>query len=510
MGENKDKQDDGLRSNVDDEVLNGMQDDETSREVNSGVGMNSCIFPNVNTHNIINTHSENHDKDNIEEIRNNNDKQTSYANLLTKSLIVDGNKLFTIPTSTNSKGEEVVLSDEELVMEGCDKWKLTVCGYFVGCKMHVNVLKYNSRRIWTRFRLKDIVVDADEMCCFRFKDEEGMKYIIDQSPWISIKGISAISSRLGKPLIMDQMTSDMCKVGSGRLGYARVLVEVDAGKGYLDKIEINYADAMKKVKMTKWVKVEYSWKPDRCEHCKVFGHTFKYCKSNQMNVRNESNKKAKINANSKDNEGFMEVRNRKNKHGTKLGMNNGTQGNKQGYKRNVMNIQQRYVVKQKLPESNSKEGDKGNSINVHDKGKSGETSNDSKRGSDLKTRKNKENAENKSTSSLEKIWNIGHKKIKEMRTSANKYVVLSEDMNTLEFDGDVFQDDRIIVDRYILRKMQPPPEEFQKWTYDMQQYFKYRWNYINGMEDSSDEEDIIEENNVANDLVADEIGGGDS
>ncbi|GKG27955.1 RNA-directed DNA polymerase, eukaryota, reverse transcriptase zinc-binding domain protein, partial [Tanacetum coccineum] len=104
-----------------------------------------------------------------------------------------------------------------------------------------------------------------------FKDEDGMKYVIDQSPWIvngkplivqkwdpetvieketpckipvwirlynvpleawSIKGISTISSRLGRPIMMDQKTSDMCKEGSGRLGYARVLIEVDAEKEY--------------------------------------------------------------------------------------------------------------------------------------------------------------------------------------------------------------------------------------------------------------------------------------
>ncbi|GJV91772.1 RNA-directed DNA polymerase, eukaryota, reverse transcriptase zinc-binding domain protein [Tanacetum coccineum] len=416
MGEDKDKQDDGLRSNVDDEVLIGMQDDETTREANSGVGTNSCTSPNVNTHNVINSHCENHANDSNEEIRNTNDKQTSYASSLTKSLFADGNKLFTIPTSINSKGEKVVLFDEELVMEGCDKWKLTVCGYFFGCKMHVNVLKYNIRRMWTRFGLEDIVVDSDEMCYFKFKDEEGMKYIIDQSPWI-VNGKHLNVQKWDPEVVIEKETP--CKIhvwirlynvplkawsikGISAIS-SRVLVEVDAGKRYLDKIEINYVDAMNKVKMTKWVRVEYSWKPDKCDHC-----------------------------------------------------------NKQGYKGNVMNIQQKYVVKQKLPESNCKEGDKGNPINVQDKGKSCETCNDSKRGEDM-----------------------------------------------LEFDGDVCQDDRIIVDRYILRKMQPPPEEIQKWTYDMQQYFKFKWNYINRMEDSSDEEDILEENDAANDLVADETGGGD-
>ncbi|GKG15991.1 hypothetical protein Tco_0358314, partial [Tanacetum coccineum] len=39
----------------------------------------------------------------------------SYAGTLTKNIIAYDNKLFTIPTSVNSKGDEVVLFDEELV-----------------------------------------------------------------------------------------------------------------------------------------------------------------------------------------------------------------------------------------------------------------------------------------------------------------------------------------------------------------------------------------------------------
>ncbi|GKE41535.1 RNA-directed DNA polymerase, eukaryota, reverse transcriptase zinc-binding domain protein, partial [Tanacetum coccineum] len=332
--------------------------DKAELEDANGSGMDNvhCTFVN-NTNKVINS--------NVSKVSN-VETHVSYVGTLTKNITADDNKLFNIPTSVNSKGEEVVLFDEDLVLEGCEKWKLTVCGYFVGCKMHINVLKYNINRMWTRFGLKDIVVDADEMCFFKFKDEEGMKYVIDQSPWIvngkplivqkwdpenviekktpckipvwirlynvpleawSIKGISAISSRLGRPIMMDQMTSNMYKKGSGRLGYARVLVKVDAGKEYLEKIEINYVDAMNKVKLTKWVKVKYSWKPDRCKHCKV------------------------------GNEGFVEVKNRKKNNRNVAGMNNGTQGNKQSYKVNMMNIQQRYVVKQKAPEQKSKEGE---------------------------------------------------------------------------------------------------------------------------------------------------------
>ncbi|GKC92279.1 RNA-directed DNA polymerase, eukaryota, reverse transcriptase zinc-binding domain protein, partial [Tanacetum coccineum] len=287
--------------------------------------------------------------------KNENINQSSYAKTLTKNMSNDGNQLFTVPTGTNSKGEEVVVFDEELVRGGSEKWKLTVCGYFVGCKMQVYELEYNVRRMWGRFGLKDIVVDAEGMCFFKFKEEEGMKYVINHSPWLvngkplivqkwdpevvivkespckipiwirlynvpleawSIKGLSAISSRLGRPLMMDQMTSDMCKEGSGRLGYARVLVEIDASKSYLDKIEINYVD-------------------DEKEELKVTNSN--YCKSKPV-VNGDNGKKTKDNMNHLDSskEGFMEVKNiKKNRFEANCskytGVNEYTQGNSKGW-----------------------------------------------------------------------------------------------------------------------------------------------------------------------------------
>ncbi|GJY87267.1 hypothetical protein Tco_0501895 [Tanacetum coccineum] len=220
----------------------------------------------------------------------------------------------------------------------------------------------------------------------------------------------------------------------------RVLVEVDAGKEYLDKIEINYVDAMKK----------------------VFVHTDNYCKAKQKKERNDASQEAKVNGNKEDNEGFVEVINRKNKQGSK----------------------KRYVVKQKkIPNPNSKEGEIGINKSTQDTGKSCETSNGDKREGDMYKKNNMGNTCNMTPPSLEKIWNVGPKKIMELRKSANKFDVLSKGMNNLEFDGDVSQEERRIIDI---------------------------WNDVNGLDESSDEEDIIEENNAANVLVADEIEGGDS
>ncbi|GJY06333.1 zinc knuckle CX2CX4HX4C containing protein [Tanacetum coccineum] len=94
----------------------------------------------------------------------------------------------------------------------------------------------------------------------------------------SIEGISALASGLGKPLIMDNMTANMCYTGMGRLEFARVLVEMCADKDLKSQIEVQYRDKDNKVKGTKVVKVNYDWKPTVCTHCKVFGHDISGCK----------------------------------------------------------------------------------------------------------------------------------------------------------------------------------------------------------------------------------------
>ncbi|GJY35145.1 RNA-directed DNA polymerase, eukaryota, reverse transcriptase zinc-binding domain protein, partial [Tanacetum coccineum] len=108
-------------------------------------------------------------------------------------------------------------------------------------------------------------------------------FIVPLEAW-SIKGTRTLSSRLRRLRIMDQMTADMCNKGTGKLGYARVLVEIEANKGLHDSIEINY----------------------------VFGHSSFICNVRPTTVEEIEKTKTKINTyNRKD--GFEEVKNIRDK-----------------------------------------------------------------------------------------------------------------------------------------------------------------------------------------------------
>ncbi|GKD76478.1 ATPase, F1/V1/A1 complex, alpha/beta subunit, partial [Tanacetum coccineum] len=106
-----------------------------------------------------------------------------------------------IPTGLE-EGREVMVFDEEIVSEGSKK---------------------------------ELIV-SNGMYLFKFNNEDDLNHVVERGPWMiklsnvpleawSNKRISAIASSIGKPVIMDQTTTEMCNKGVRRIGYARVLVE---------------------------------------------------------------------------------------------------------------------------------------------------------------------------------------------------------------------------------------------------------------------------------------------
>ncbi|PWA53128.1 DUF4283 domain-containing protein [Artemisia annua] len=65
----------------------------------------------------------------------------------------------------------------------------------------------------------------------------------------------------------------MCEKASGKANFVRVLVEVDAAKGLVDHVEVNYKSLGRSMKL----KVDYDWRPPVCGCCKVFGHNYEHC-----------------------------------------------------------------------------------------------------------------------------------------------------------------------------------------------------------------------------------------
>ncbi|GJW24772.1 RNA-directed DNA polymerase, eukaryota, reverse transcriptase zinc-binding domain protein [Tanacetum coccineum] len=460
---------------------------------------------------------DNKDNEKVNDTIPKNTKSESYVNMVKKDEIPK--KLCYKPTELNDHGVEVVIFDEMIVKKGCEKWNLTVSGYFVGYKMAPNELRYNIRRMWGKYGVRDIRVNNDGTCLFKFNNLEGLQTVIDKGPWMvnnrplivqkwnpdigmqkaehcklpiwvkltdvpleawSTDGISALASSLGNPLIMDAMTASMCHNGMGRIDFARVLVEMDASKEFKSVIEVQYRDNENKIKGTKKVNVSYDWKPAACSHCKVFGHDYIGCTKRNKTPEEVEMEKARMDEqmkkkNMENNENGMYKRERNYGYTQNNVRDNGKLNNEKAdtYKNNrygwngVENRRQEYRKKQVETFDQGKEKSEGN----HNAGR--------------------------------KQWPLKSKEFREMKRSANKYSILE----TLPEDDPMkirILKDRIIVDQYITKKIQPSVQEIKNWSQDMIKYFKGKWK----KDEENVEEDIVEEvGELERNVIANEIAG---
>ncbi|GJU75090.1 RNA-directed DNA polymerase, eukaryota, reverse transcriptase zinc-binding domain protein [Tanacetum coccineum] len=239
--------------------------------------------------------------------------QKSYVDAAGKGVIIFDKTLLNIPTEFDSNGNEIVVFDEVMIVEGSKRWEKTLYAYFVGYSMYVNELKYNLRKMWSRYGFKDIVDYNNGIYFMKFNTDELVKnkpfivhkwdinMCLDKKEPITIplrvkicyvpleawttKGISALASRSGKPLVMDAVSASMCKMGVERVGFARVFVVSFANKSLPYEIEVMYKNEAKEEMCRITVKVMYDWKPPCCASCYVIGHSTIQCHKNKVEER---------------------------------------------------------------------------------------------------------------------------------------------------------------------------------------------------------------------------------
>lgn len=414
-------------------------------------------------------------------------------------------KLSLIPTAIED-GRDVVLFDDEMVNEGSAKWNLNLCGQFVGTKMTYSELKYNLSRMWGRFGLKDIVAH-NGLYFFKFRNIEGVNQVLENGIWLvnnrplvvqmwnpsinivntepevlpvwvklynvpleawTVKGVSAITSSLGKPIMMDRTTARMCHMGTGSIGYARVLVEVKADKELKNKIEIVYKGKDLGTSWTKFVNVEYTWKPLRCDHCKVFGHCDNKCtilkdKNTECEVNGDSGKDNVVNDKVvNENEEFARV-NRNKKDTTGMGHKKGP----------VQTRGKEHVWQKKAKQNDDKGADKGK-VSEHN------------------------------TISPSRMWKASKETMDELKKSANKYAVFCDIGDNEVLDEQVLSD-KEIVDKYVNNHRQPGLEEEPRWTPEMYLYFKEQWE----LRCNNEFNEVVEEVQKMNDGMANIMNMGD-
>nr|GEY32237.1 hypothetical protein [Tanacetum cinerariifolium] len=89
--------------------------------------------------------------------------------------------------------------------------------------------------------------------------------------------ISLIATFIGKHVMLDSYTSSMCNDSCGRSSFARCLIEVNLDVDLVDVVTIGVPSLTGNDFTKETIRVEYEWRPPKCDICKIFDHVHDHC-----------------------------------------------------------------------------------------------------------------------------------------------------------------------------------------------------------------------------------------
>ncbi|KAK1411734.1 hypothetical protein QVD17_32420 [Tagetes erecta] len=221
------------------------------------------------------------------------------------------------PPVVLENGERVAVIKQEFLEKAEGVYKTMLYGYFVGANVDLQFVRFNLYKMWRKFGIVDISTNGLGIFFFKFRNEEGLKAVMNAGPWVvnniplcifkwemgmnvvreepekipmwvtlknlplelwNTKCICQIVSCIGKPLTFDYITTDKCAKLNGVAGFARVLVEVSAKNELPEYVKTVYPAIGEIMGGSLNILVEYQQHPARCSHCCVFGHSLDNCK----------------------------------------------------------------------------------------------------------------------------------------------------------------------------------------------------------------------------------------
>ena len=195
---------------------------------------------------------------------------------------------------------------KDITVAGKEEWGSTLVGRTMGRKLPYSLITKVTDRLWANDGLIDTLATDSGYYFFTFSSVETRDAILEGGPWFvagqplllrpwkphfsfqneeihsipiwvnfygipleywNSKGLSFISSFIGKPIRVDSITASR-----RRITYARVCIEVTADFDFFKEFHIESEDEVSGGTIRTQINLEYQWMPVRCKQCSQFGH----------------------------------------------------------------------------------------------------------------------------------------------------------------------------------------------------------------------------------------------
>jgi hypothetical protein len=204
------------------------------------------------------------------------------------------------------EGKVFVSPPVAAVEEGESRWNSSLVGQFLDKALPFFLVKKYVQLMWKQYGDVEVFSVENGMFIFRFADVASCDEVFESKLWYVVNKpliirkwtpgmqvlkltmssipiwvkfmhlpleywtktcLSHVASGVGKPLCADRVTEEQ-----QRLGYARVLVEIDVNSVCPKEIFISRANGTNLS-----IGVEYPWLPPKCSGCGGFGHATYVC-----------------------------------------------------------------------------------------------------------------------------------------------------------------------------------------------------------------------------------------
>ncbi|XP_020695549.1 uncharacterized protein LOC110109002 [Dendrobium catenatum] len=195
--------------------------------------------------------------------------------------------------------------NEPQVKAAKEEWGLSLIGYSIGRRPYYESLLSAMRKLWKMKGMMKLLSLSDGFFMLKFSAQEDYDMVLAGGVWFLLgkpfvlqkwvpnfkpvreefssipiwfkiidlplpcwtpEGISRIASKIGKPLVVDDLTAEKT-----RLTYARVCVQVTKDCAYPESIPITILGE------PFTLKIQYEWKPIPCQHCGSIVHSPEFC-----------------------------------------------------------------------------------------------------------------------------------------------------------------------------------------------------------------------------------------
>ena len=207
---------------------------------------------------------------------------------------------------TTVDGKVTINPPAEAVVEGVGLWEGSLVGQFFDKRLPLHVVRSFVERLWGKHEIPEISTTDNGLHIFRFKDLDARDWVLENGPWYlagrpiilrfwkpgmemlnvqitslpiwvkffnipleywTVTSLGYIASAVGIPLHLDTLTEN-----HSRLSYARICIEVDVNFTFPNSALLDLGNGKYST-----IRIEYPWVPQKCDHCKIFGHSHVKC-----------------------------------------------------------------------------------------------------------------------------------------------------------------------------------------------------------------------------------------